>query len=287
MVKEEENFNMKKSTSAITILIFLLIIISRSAWSQTTLRVGAGYMFSLDGGELSPYLNSMTYNPSITPEVHGSWGKGGAFGAAVDHKFNTYFDLELGARYRYGSSINYNDTIGALTNVSNDHLRMFVFSLGAVYDFNYSTTFVPYIGTGVNIGVDDEIINVETSSDIYGNTTIFNSSLTCAPTFGGYFEFGAKYNLSSSFSFFFELRFDFLSLTPQKLYVNTVTQNGTDITYTLLPFQQETNYVKSISTDIFSQLQPVEEIAQSIPASSWGFNAGVAFKFGSGTSSKK
>jgi hypothetical protein len=288
LAKEEEKFNMKNITSTGTFLIILLII-SCSAWSQTTLRFGVGYMFPLDEGELNPYLNSMTYNPSIMPEVHNSWGNGGAFGATIDHQFDKYVDLEFGARYRYGASINYNDTISGLTNVANDHLRMFVFSLGADYDFNYSTTFVPYIGTGVNVGVDDKVINTETSSDVFGNTTAFNSKLTCAPVFGGYFELGTKYSLTSTCFFFIELRFDFLSLTPQNLYYNTVTQNGSDITNTLLPYQQQINYVKNVSTYTFSQLQPEEAIAQSIAASSWGFNVGIAFKIKSATkaSSKK
>jgi len=278
---------MKTATSTGTFIIVALILLSCSAWSQTTLRFGVGYMFPLDEGELNPYLNSMTYNPSITPEVHGSWGKGGSFGAMIDHQFDKYFDLEFCARYRYGSSVNYNDTVSGLTNVADDHFRMFVFSLGPVYDFNYSKSFVPYIGTGVNVGLDDKIINTETSSDIFGNTTVFNSKLTCAPVFGGYVELGVKYNLSSTCSFFLEARFDFLSLTPQNLYVNTVTQNGSNITNTLMPYQQQTNYVKSIAPNSFSQLEPLEVVAQAIPASSWGFNIGLAFKLEKETPPKK
>jgi hypothetical protein len=278
---------MKKIAFSVFFIIFFLSTVSHSAWCQSSLLFEGGYMFPLAGGLLNPYLNSMTTNPDRTPNIYGSWGKGVVFGVEFDHKFTKYIDLELGATYRYGSSINYSDTIGGLTNVANDRLHFFEFSIGDVYDFRCTGSFVPYLGSGATFAVDDNISIEETSNDTYGNTTIFNSSLTCEPAFGAYGKIGAIYHLSSTFLFFGEIRIDVLSLTPKELFTNSVTQNGNNITNTLMPYQQETEYLKSISPHVFSQFQPLEEIAQPLPTSSWGINMGIVFNFGTVPSTKK
>jgi hypothetical protein len=85
---------MKKIARTIFFIIFVLVNINYSAWSQSSLLFQGGYMFPLAGGLLNPYLNSMTTNPDITPNIYGSWGKGVAFGVEFDHKFTKCINLE-------------------------------------------------------------------------------------------------------------------------------------------------------------------------------------------------
>ena len=274
MVKDAFGLYMKKIAPVI-FFILIFTAVNNSLLAQASLHFNVGYLFPLFGSELNPYNSSITGITSS--DIHSSWGKGGSFGASVDYKFNKYLDLEIGATYRYGSTVSYNDTIGGLTNSTSDHLRLFVFSLGDIYNFKCHKSITPYLGAGMILGVDDDVIIAETSNDDFGNSTIFNSKLTCSPAFGAYGKFGINFQLSPGFSFFSELSASVLSITPENLSVSSVNQNGTDITNTLMPYQQETEYSKTTSNQPFTQLQPNKEMTQSIPASSWGISIGIVF----------
>ena len=277
------NFEKKNMKTFKTSILLSALLISTIFCKGQGIYINSNtaYEFSL-----APMAISANYSSNKIESVKGSFGKGLDIGLGAGYNFNKNIAAEIDLNYLIGGKIDFSDASDINTPTETETLKGRMFRIIPTIKVSGGEKVRPYAKVGIVLGVGTKLIDESVrynylfagTVDKYEETTEFSGGMSLG--FKG--NAGIDFSFSEKFGIFAEVNFISQSWAPKKAEITSYEVNGADKLSTLDVRDKETEFVDSYDPNLpIEPYQSDKSLQIYLPFSSWGFNAGVKFTFGS------